>query len=123
MIAVGVAMLAVALALVLGDVGVYLRARAVATVAADAAALAAAPVTFAAFGAKGSPSGEAGHFAAANGATLVACSCSIDPTWRSRQVEVVVTAPADTILFGVWHVRASSRADFDPVALVHGAGP
>jgi len=107
----------VVLAMIVADVGLYLRGRAVAATAADAAALAAAPVTFADFGAGGTPTHEAGRFATANGATLVTCECPVDRTWRPRTVRVVVTAPVQLVLFGRRQVTASSRAEFDPTAL------
>ena len=107
----------VMLAVILGDVGLYLRARAVASTAADAAALAAAPVTFAPFGAVGSPADEAARFAAANGSSLVSCECAVDRTWAPRIVRVVVAAPVDLTLFGHRDVAASSRAEFRPTGL------
>lgn len=104
--------------LVVADVGIYLRGRAVASTAADAAALAAAPITFADFGSGGSPADEARRFARANGASLVACDCAVDRTWRPRTVRVVVEATVRLLVFGSREVPASSRAEFDPTALV-----
>lgn len=106
------------LGVIVADAGTYLRGRAVAAAAADAAALAAAPVTFAGFGAVGSPAEEAARFAAANGAALVRCECPVDQTWRPRTVRVVVAAPVRLIMFGARDVPASSRAEFDPTHLV-----
>jgi hypothetical protein len=113
----GVVMVALVLAVLIGDVAAYLSTRARAMVAADAAALAAAPVTFAPFGSAGGPQAEAQSFAAANDAVLLACECAVDPTWRPRFVRVVVTAPVDLMLFGRRDVPASSRAEFDPTQL------
>lgn len=117
-VAVGLVAVVCLLGIIVADAGTYLRGRAVAAMAADAAALAAAPVTFAGFGAGGSPAEEADRFAAANGAALVTCDCPIDRTWRSRTVRVVVTVPVQLIMFGVRDVPASSRAEFDPTHLV-----
>ena len=113
----GVAVFVVLLGAFLGDVAVYLRARATATVAADAAALAAAPLTFADFGSVSGPRVEAARFAAENGSVLVSCDCAVDPTWRPRTVRVVVSARANLMLFGSRGVTAASRAEFDPTEL------
>jgi hypothetical protein len=113
----GVALLTLLLGAFVGDVAIYLRARATATIAADAAALAAAPVTFAGFGSEVTPALEAERFAAANGAVLTSCACAVDPTWQPRVVRVAVSAPADLLLFGTRRVPAVSRAEFDPTAL------
>jgi Putative Flp pilus-assembly TadE/G-like len=120
----GVCVLALSLALVVADVGLLLEAKARAGTAADAAALAAAPVTFRPFGAAGTPAQEAARFAGLNGARLVACACRVDETWRRRSVEIVVEADRSLILFGEVTVRARSRAEFDPSRLVtRRAGP
>ena len=100
------------------DVGRYLAASSRAATAADAAALAAAPVTFRPFGARGSPVAEAARLASANGTRLVWCACSVDPGFATREVEVVVTARVDLVLFGSRRVRASSRAEFNPTAVL-----
>lgn len=114
---VGTVVLAALLAAFIGDVAVLMRARGQAMIAADAAALAAAPVTFAGFGAAGGPEAEARRFAAANRAELVSCDCGVDPTWRPRTVRVVVGVSVDLTLFGVRRVGASSRAEFTPTEL------
>jgi len=103
--------------LLVADLSLYLGARARAQVAADAAALAAAPVTFRPFGAAGSAADEARRFAARNGATLIECRCAPDPTWRSRAVMVHVSVSADLVLFGVTEATAWSSAEFDPTRL------
>lgn len=90
--------------------------------AADGAALAAAPVTFRPFGASGNAASEAARFARANGAELVSCSCPDDPTWDLRTVEVKVIVYARIPGLGKVAVRASSRATFDPLALLDDAG-
>ena len=76
-----VAAVVMMLALMVGDVGLYLAGRARATAAADAAALAAAPVTFHGFGSSGSPASEAERFASLNGMAVTACECPLDPSW------------------------------------------
>ena len=103
--------------LLLGDLSIYLGARARAQLAADAAALAAAPVTFRPFGAAGSAAGEANRFATGNGASLVECRCPQDPSWHSRTVSVLVSVPADLVLLGVTQATAWGSADFDPTRL------
>lgn len=111
-----------ALVLVLGvaiaDVAVLLTARLQAGTAADAAALAAAPVTFRPFGARGGPADEARRFAEANGTRLVACRCPIDRSWAAREVAVVVARTVDLLGYGVVTVHATSRARFEPARLL-----
>ncbi|MEN8234063.1 MAG: Rv3654c family TadE-like protein [Actinomycetota bacterium] len=106
------------LALGVANAGVALTARLQAAAAADAAALAAAPVTFLPFGAKGGPVSEARRLAAANGAVLARCDCRIDRSWRSRVVEVLVERRVELLGLGVITVRASSRAEFAPALLL-----
>jgi hypothetical protein len=91
---------------------------AAAETAADAAALAAAPVTFRPFGATGSPAQEAARFAAANDTVLVACACSPDPSWETRTVVVTVRRIFPVVLFGERAVEATSRAEFTPTRLL-----
>jgi hypothetical protein len=98
--------------------GQYLDARRRAVGAADASALAAAPVTFRPYGASGSPAQEAARFAIANGARLLACRCAIDRSWAPRAVEVDVETVVDVVFFGRRTVRASSRAQFSPPRLL-----
>ena len=108
------------LAAVLGAVGSYLRARVEAVAAADAAALAAAPVTFLPFGATGTPAQEAARFAAANGARLLSCACPLDPSWEPRTVTVRVGRSADVWPMGTVTVTATGRAEFLPALLLTG---
>jgi uncharacterized membrane protein len=108
---------AVMLATLLVDTGHYLAARAQAATAADAAALAAAPLTFGPLGTATSPREEAAHYAAANGARLVTCACAADPTWAARQVTVQVEKTVDLLLLGTRTVHASATAEFAPVEL------
>ena len=113
-----VAGLVLLLALGVADAGIAFSARLQAAAAADAAALAAAPVTFRPFGATGSPAAEARRLATANGAVLTTCSCPIDRTWQARVVHVVVERRVDLLGIGAITVRASSRAEFAPAALL-----
>ncbi len=103
--------------LLVADLSIFLGARARAQVAADAAALAAAPVTFRPFGAAGSAADEAGLFAASNGGTLLECRCFHDPGWQSRRVTVLVGVRADLVLLGETEATAWSSAEFDPTRL------
>ena len=121
-VAIGVALIAVVLIFILGVglVGAAASTYAAAASAADAAALAAAPVTFRPFAATGSPAAEARRLAGANGAVLTKCSCPVDRTWRPRIVEVVVERRVELIGLGAITVRASSRAEFAPMALIDG---
>lgn len=114
------ALLAMALVAVVAA-GQYLVARAEAATAADAAALAAAPVTFRSYGADGSPRDEAARFATANGARLVACRCPENRSWEARIVEVTTEVAVDVILFGIRTAGASSRASFIPPLLLDSA--
>ncbi|CAN5880511.1 hypothetical protein BH23ACT5_BH23ACT5_05510 [soil metagenome] len=89
-----------------------------ATVAADAAALAAAPLTFLG----GHPAREAATHAAVNGATLVSCRCSADPRPVIRTVTVEVVSHIELPVFGRIPVRARAAAEFDPLRLLGGEG-
>lgn len=123
MVLSAVVALAALVGVLLGDVGLYLRGRTQALSAADAAALAAAPVTFHGFGTSASPEDEAARYAAANGAVLVACDCAVDRSWRPRIVTVAVTVAVELMLFGRREVPAASRAEFDPVSLARPPPP
>ncbi len=119
----GLAMLAVAgllimLGAALGAAGTYLRARVEAGAAADAAALAAAPVTFLPFGASGTAREEASRFARLNGFDLVECACAQDPSWDERTVRVTVARSVRLWPVGTIQIRASSRAEFVPALLL-----
>ena len=98
--------------------GQYLAAAGQAQTAADAAALAAAPVTFRPFGAEGTAREEAEIFAAANGAVLASCTCPQDSSWDNRTVEVTVSRGVRLVLFGNRSVNATSRAKFAPTKLL-----
>lgn len=89
-------------------------ARSRATVAADAAALAAAPMTFPPIAEGRSPEAHARALAEANGARLVSCVCSQVATFEPRQVEVTVAFAIDLPILGRRWVHASSAAEFVP---------
>ncbi len=119
-VVLGIVTLLAVMSVLVSDVGRYLAARSRVVAAADAAALAAAPVTFHPYGARSGPRGEAARFAAANGARLVTCLCSVDRSYAPRRVEVVVTTDVDLQLLGRREIRARSRAEFHPIATVVG---
>jgi secretion/DNA translocation related TadE-like protein len=112
--------IAVVLVLTVGlvVVGAVLRTRVEAATAADAAALAAAPLTFYPFGSGAGPRAEAARFAALNGARLVDCDCAVDPSWEPRTVQVVVESRVHLPALPDIRVRASSRAEFVPALLL-----
>lgn len=115
---VGVLVVVLMLALGVGAVGAGLAGYAQAAGAADAAALAAAPVTFRPFGAQGTPTSEAARFASANGTRLVSCRCRVDRSWATRTVTAVVERRVEVLGLGGFNVRATSRATFEPSALI-----
>jgi hypothetical protein len=116
---IGAAILAVGLVLglLVSDVARLVEARSRLLVAADAAALAAAPVTFAPFGAVGSPTAEATRFADANGAELIDCRCPIDQSWSQRDIVVTVGGSVDLVLLGHREIQATAAARFRPIEL------
>lgn len=114
----GVAAFVLLLAVGLGDVALLIGARLQAAVAADAAALAAAPVTFDDFGARAGPVAEARRFASANGGRLVRCRCPVDRSWEARTVVVEVARPVFLPGWGTVTVRAASTAEFEPSRLL-----
>ncbi len=118
MLAMGVLVLVLILAMAVGAVGAGFVGYVQAAGAADAAALAAAPVTFSQFGARGSPAQEAARFAAANGTTLIWCTCPVNRSWATRTVTTVVSRPIAIPGIGRVEVRATSRATFEPAALL-----
>ncbi len=113
------ALAVVAMTLVM-DVAHLYAARANLVMAADAAALAAAPVTFASFGTDGNPVHAASAMAAGNGAMLLECSCEIDRGWAPRRVVVTVGATVDLVLLGDRSLTAGAAAEFRPVDLGRG---
>jgi Na+-transporting methylmalonyl-CoA/oxaloacetate decarboxylase gamma subunit len=114
----GVLVLVLMLAVAVGAVGAGVAGYVQAAGAADAAALAAAPVTFRQFGARGSPAQEAARFAAANGTRLIGCMCPVNRSWTTRTVTTIVARPVTILGFGRFEVRATSRATFEPAALL-----
>jgi len=94
--------------------GRLLAAHVQATAAADAGALAAAPLTFLA----GDPHQEAVRYVSQNGANLVRCICRKDVSFRVRVITVEVSKPAELPLFGALTVRARAAAEFDPMDLI-----
>jgi len=118
--AIGVALVGLILVMVMaiGLAAAVAASYATAATAADAAALAAAPVTFRPFNARGSPRNEAAAFAIANGATLRSCACPVDPSWAPRTVSVTVARTITLPVVGDITVQATSRATFDPAALL-----
>lgn len=118
----GLALLAVGLILatMAVDVAQLIVARTRATTAADAAALAAAPVTFRGFGTDSSPESEAARFAALNGADLVECRCRVDRSWSRRTVTVTVSYQVALRLLGNRVLTAAAAAEFVPVELIAG---
>jgi hypothetical protein len=89
-------------------------ARAQATNAADAAALASAVATY-------PPATGTGPVTAAlqavrlNDAALVSCHCVRDSSLAARTVEVVAAVEVDVPVFGTVTVSGISRAEFDPM--------
>ena len=89
-----------------------------AVTAAEAGALAAAPVTFRPFGAQGSATEEASRVATSNGAVLVSCACVHDATWATRIVRVEVEVSTSILIVGEVTLTRHARAEFAPVALL-----
>lgn len=115
-VAVAIVTMLVMVAAGLTAVGRVVGAHVQATAAADAAALAAAPLTFL----PGDPEAEASSFAVANGASLVACRCAADPSFAARTVTVEVAKAVDLPVFGRVTVRARAAAEFAPLDLLGG---
>lgn len=112
---VSIAMLALAavvamLILGLGDLAVFLLARAKAQTAADAAALAAASEQVPGLGQD--PIGQARRLAKANGADLTGCACRRAANGATVQVEIPVRFAVIGAL-GVQTVIGRARAEVD----------
>lgn len=106
------------LAAALGGVARVVAAQHTAQMAADAAALAAAPVTFRQADHAESALVAAGLFAEANGGRLIGCfGCVADPSWKTRIVEVAVAVDVDLPALGPSSVSAVAAAEFDPIRL------
>lgn len=113
---IALAALMVVVAAGLAGVGRLVAAHVQVTAAADAAALAAAPVTFLG----GDPAREAARYASANGSRLVRCGCRSDPAFAARVVTVEVVKDVDLGLLGRHRVRGRAAAEFDPMDLLTG---
>ena len=120
--AVGVVIVGFMVMVGLAGIGQVVLARAKVVAAAEAGALAAAPVTFRPFGATGSPSAEADRLVRANGARLVRCSCPYDPGYSPRTVVVTARLSAAVLGFRDITMEATAAAEFSPVALLVGRG-
>ncbi len=120
MAVIGATGLLLVLVLWLAVLGVAMRTRLDVTTAADAAALAAAPVTFLPFGAAGSAADEAALFARLNGAELLWCVCGVDRSFAARTVEVRVGRRIDLPVLGSTRIEATGRAEFVPARLFGG---
>ncbi len=115
-VALALVSLLVLVAVGLAGIGRLIAAHVQVTAAADAAALAAAPVTFLG----GDPGAEAAEYASRNGARLLACSCDVDRGLETRVVTVEVSSTVDLGLLGTRVVRARSAAEFAPLDLLGG---
>ena len=114
----GVSVMAAVLIVGLGGIGQVLLAKSRAVAAAEAGALAAAPVTFRPFGAAGMAAQEAARLVRANGAHLASCSCAHDPGYDPRTVTVTARVPVSVLGLRQYMVEATAAAEFDPVALL-----
>lgn len=119
-LAVGALVLALLLAAGVTAIGQVLIARSRVIAAAEAGALAAAPVTFRPFGAAGSPTDEATRLVRSNGATLVRCDCRPDPGYGARTVIVTATANVNVMGLRETRIEATAAAEFRPVDLLLG---
>ena len=119
-VAVGVLVLALVLAAGVTAIGQVSIAKNRVTAAAEAGALAAAPVTFRPFGATGSATDEAARLVSSNGATLVGCDCRPDRRYGPRTVAVTARADVDVLGLRKVSVEATAVAEFRPVALLIG---
>lgn len=117
-VAVGALVLALVLVTGVTAIGQVLIARNRVIAAAEAGALAAAPVTFRPFGATGSASQEASRLVHSNGATLIRCDCRPDPGYGLRTVVVTATANVDVLGLRETSIEATAAAEFRPVALL-----
>lgn len=118
--AVGVLALALVLAAGVTAIGQVSIARNRVAAAAEAGALAAAPVTFRPFGATGTATDEAARLVRSNGATLLRCECRPDRGYDPRTVAVTATVTVDVLGLREVRVEATAVAEFRPVALLIG---
>lgn len=110
----GVTAILALLGVAVASVGMLYAARAQATNAADAAALAAAVATYPP-ASNTDPVRAAREAAQLNEAILVSCQCPRDSSLAARTVEVVAAIEVDVPIFDVVTVRSVSRAEFDPL--------
>lgn len=110
------AVMVVVATLLLVDIMMLVDARSRAMVAADAAALAAAPYTFE----PGDPNGAAARFARLNQANLARCDCRRSSDLDVRRVEVEVWVTVNPTLLPFSRVFARAIAEYDPVAAMGG---
>ena len=118
--AIGAVVLALVLMAGVTAVGQVLIARNRVTAAAEAGALAAAPVTFRPFGATGSAIDEAARLVRSNGATLIRCDCRPDRGYGPRTVAVTAVVDVDVLGLRQMNIEATAVAEFRPVALLVG---
>ena len=116
--AVGVVVLGFMLMVGVAGIGQVVLARYKVVAAAEAGALAAAPVTFRPFGATGPPSAEADRLVRANGAVLVRCSCRSDPGYSPRTAIVTARLRVAVLGFRELELEATAAAEFSPVELL-----
>jgi len=110
----GLTVIVAVLSIAVAAIGMLYGARAQATNAADAAALAAAVASYPP-AAGTDPVGAARQAAQSNGGTLVSCRCPRDSSLDARTVEVAVAVEVEVPVFGSVTVRSVSRAEFDPI--------
>lgn len=116
LVAVALVALLVTIGAGLAGIGRLVAAHVAVTAAADAAALAAAPLTFL----PGDPAREAERFAAANDARLMWCRCPKFGGLTVRTVRVETANEVDLGWLGSVTVRARAAAEFDPMDLLGG---
>lgn len=110
----GVTAIVALLGVAVAAIGMLYGARAQATNAADAAALAAAVDTYPPASTT-DPVTAARQAATWNDAVLTSCRCPRDASLSARTVEVVATVEAVVPVFGRVTVSSASRAEFDPM--------
>ena len=110
------------LAVAVAGIGQVVVARERVVAAAEAGALAAAPVTFRSFGASGSAAGEADRLVRANGALLVRCDCSHNPRYDSRTATVTARLRVAVLGFQEIDLEHTAAAEFRPVDLISEPG-
>lgn len=119
---VAVMFLGCVLLVAITGVGQFLVARERVVTAAEAGALAAAPVTFRPFGASGSAADEADRLVRANGAMLLRCDCPPDPTYYPRTATVTARSTVAILGFREVELEYTAAAEFRPVDLLPGPG-